>query len=177
MKRIFLVLMVTLFTAGMSIAQGVPESARKVDPKVRAEQRAERMTKRMSKEYALNEKQQKELKEANLALVEKMGTMPFRHRGMRSEMKKHHKKCCCECDRRHTRHMRHQDMANRGKGAKHLTKAERAAWKEKMEKRRAEIRVARDAYQSKLQQIMTKEQYKAYSSKKEGKRVRIQAKG
>ncbi|MCI1647296.1 MAG: DUF4890 domain-containing protein [Bacteroides sp.] len=167
MKRIFIVFIVALFAGGMIMAQESPKGVRKVDPKVRAEQRAERMTEHMSKKYALNEKQQKELKEANLAFVEKIGDMPFyRHHGMRPEMKKHHKKCCCECGRKYRAHTKHRDMAEWRDRPKHLTKAERVAWKDKMEKKREEVKSAREAYQVELQKIMTKEQYDTYSSER-----------
>ncbi len=153
MKRILFVLMLTLLTGGMAMAQNERRSDAKMDPKVRAEH----MTERMAKKYSLNETQKKQLFSANLALAEKMGDMPMHRMRKKSGMK--HKKCCC-CEG-HDKKMK-----------KHLTKEERVEMKTKMDKKRAEMRTEREAYDAQLQKIMTKEQYSAYSSKKGPRRAR-----
>ena len=72
MKRISFLLVALLMVGGMAMAQGPRRGGQNMDPK----ERAERMTERMAKEYSLNETQKKQLLEANMALMEKMGTRP-----------------------------------------------------------------------------------------------------
>lgn len=75
MKRLVLIFAVAFLAIGMTMAQNAQRPGNKnMDPK----ERAERMTERMAKEYTLNDSQKQQLKEANLALMEKMGEMPMR---------------------------------------------------------------------------------------------------
>lgn len=80
MKRISFLLVALLMVGGMAMAQGPRRGGQNMDPK----ERAERMTERMAKEYSLNETQKKQLLEANMALMEKMGTRPGK---MKPEMR------------------------------------------------------------------------------------------
>lgn len=106
------------------------------------------MTERMAKEYSLNETQKKQLLEANMALMEKMGTRPGK---MKPEMRQGKEgqsqaidSCTCKQDKR---------------------KAPRMS-KEDREKMRQEMKASREAYDASLKKIMTKEQYEAYTKQK-----------
>lgn len=109
------------------------------------------------KEYSLNDVQKKQLYDANLAMVEKMGDMPMhRHSDMRTDDKQNKVK----------------------KGEKNqMTDAERREMKAKMEKKRTEMEQVRVAYDAQLKKIMTKEQYDNYSKKQGERRMRVQGRG
>lgn len=153
MKKILMIIMVVLLTGGTAMAQNSRRSNKRLDPK----ERAERMTERMVKEYSLNDVQKKQLYEANLAMVEKMGDMPMRrHSDMRTDDKQNKVK----------------------KGEKNqMTDAERREMKAKMEKKRTEMEQVRMAYDAQLKKIMTKEQYDNYSKKQGERRMRVQGRG
>lgn len=155
MKKLYFVLMAVLFMSGVAMAQhrGGNRGDKMPDPQTRAE----RMTERMVKEYGLNDEQKQQLKEANLALMEKIGDMPPMGR-------KHHRKdAACNCDKMDKNR---PDKANKD----NLTDEQRAQMKAEREKKMAEMKTARQAYDAKLQQIMTKEQYASYVEKTKDKK-------
>lgn len=110
------------------------------------------MTERMAKEYALNDAQKKQLLEANLALVEKMRDMPKHRKPKMKRGERNCNSCCCE-------------KADKCHKENSLTDEQCAQKKAEMEKKRKEMQDARSAYDVKLQKIMTKEQYAAYTQK------------
>lgn len=141
-------LTVAFLAGSMAMAQYAHRGDKIPDPKVRAE----RMTERMAKEYALNDAQKKQLLEANLALVEKMRDMPKHRKPKMKRGKRNCNSCCCEkADKYHKENS--------------LTDEQCAQKKAEMEKKRKEMQDARSAYDVKLQKIMTKEQYAAYTQK------------
>lgn len=153
MKKILMILMLVVLTGGMAMAQNSRRSNKRLDPK----ERAERMTERMAKEYSLNDAQKKQLYEANLGMTEKMGDMPMRrHPDMQTDSK--------------------QDKVKRA-DKKQMTDAERKEMKAKMEKKHAEMKQAREAYDVQLKKIMTKEQYEAYSRKQGERRMNARGRG
>lgn len=151
MKRVILIWMAVFMVGSMAMAQQQENRRGKMpDPKVRAE----RMTERMAKEYALDDGQKKQLLEANLAFVEKMGDRPM---GRRSHIKRGGRDCeSCVCNRTSKRHAKHE--------------------KEERKARRKEMKEAHAAYDKQLQGIMTKEQYDAYNKKKQERKAKAEAK-
>lgn len=150
MKRIILVWMAAFLMGGMVMAQQARRSGNMPDPKVRAE----RMTERMAKEYLLNDTQKKQLLEANMALVEKMGDRPG-HRKPDARKGKCEKECCCCCQ-------------EAGKRAKKVGKRPQLT-----DEQRAERKKARDSYNEQLQKIMTSDQYAAYTKKMQERKDRL----
>lgn len=136
MKKIVLLMVAVFLLGGMAMAQQTRRNDKMPDPKVRAE----RMTERMAKEYSLNETQKKQLLEANMALVEKMGDRPM-HR--RPDMRKGKAEC---------------DSCVHAKMSKHHGKDAKVG-----KKKYEEMQATRAAYDAELQKIMTKDQYAAYS--------------
>lgn len=151
MKRIVLMLTVAFLAGSMAMAQYAHRGDKIPDPKVRAE----RMTERMAKEYALNDAQKKQLLEANLALVEKMRDMPKHRKPKMKRGERNSNSCCCE----------KADKCHKENKKNSLTDEQCAQKKAEMEKKRKEMQDARSAYDVKLQKIMTKEQYAAYTQK------------
>lgn len=136
MKRISFLMMALLLIGGVVMAQGNRRGNREMNPRARAE----KMTERMAKEYALNETQQKQLLEVNLAMMEQMGN---RSKAVRSAKKG--KGCVtdsCYC------------REYKCKPAKMS--------KEDKQKMYQEMKASREAYDAKLQKIMTQDQYAAY---------------
>lgn len=153
MKKILMILMLVVLTGGMAMAQNSRRSNKRLDPK----ERAERMTERMAKEYSLTDAQKKQLYEANLAMTQKMGDMPMDRRpDVQTDSK--------------------QDKVKRA-DKKQMTDAERKEMKAKMEKKHAEMKQAREAYDVQLKKIMTKEQYEAYSRKQGERRMDARGRG
>lgn len=148
MKRIILIMVAAFLMGGMVMAQHARRGDKMPEPKVRAE----RMTERMAKEYSLNDTQKKQLLEANLTLVEKMGDMPKHRRG---DMRKGKKDCKCACSK---------------------TDEQRAQKKAEMTKKREEMTAARAAYDAQLQKIMTKEQYATYTKKMQDRKAKMESK-
>lgn len=148
-----MVLVVALLAGSMAMAQ----NSRRSDNRPDAKERAERMTERMVKEYSLNDTQKQQLYEANLALTQKMGDMPMRRR---SDMQKGDK----------------QDKVKKGE-KKQMTDAEREEMKAEMQKKREEMKTAHEAYDVRLKQILTKEQYDAYAKKQGERRMHAQRRG
>lgn len=170
MKRILLILVAVFMASGMIMAQEAQRGKRKADPKVRAE----RMTERMAKEYSLNDMQKKQLLEANLELTEKMGVTPMRRPGVMRKGKKMAADSCT-CAKAAKKHRKNAKMGKKGKKVQ-WTEEQRAEMKAKMEKRREEMKTAHMTYDAKLQKIMTKEQYEAYTKKRQEMKAKREAK-
>ncbi len=152
MKKIILLLVTAFLMGGMAMAQQARRGDRMPDPKTRAE----RMTERMAKEYGLNDTQKKQLQEANLALMEKMGDMPmYRRPDMRRDG---------------------NDKSGKKEGRRpQMTDEERAKMKAEMEKKREEMGAARTAYDAELQKIMTPDQYAAYTKNMKDRQAKMEA--
>lgn len=170
MKKIVLMLMAAFFMGGMVMAQHVRRGEKMPDPKVRAE----RMTERMAKEYSLDDNQKKQLLEANLAFVEKMGDRPM-HR--RPDMRKGKNVCdSCTCNQADKHHKKENRVAKKDGKRPQLTDKQRAERKAVIEKKREEMKAARTAYNEQLQKIMTKDQYAAYSKKMQERKTKMESK-
>ncbi|WP_039968577.1 DUF4890 domain-containing protein [Bacteroides fluxus] len=148
MKKIVLMLVAAFFMGGAVMAQHARRGDKMPDPKVRAE----RMTERMAKEYSLDDNQKKQLLEANLAFVEKMGNRPGKH------------------------HRKENRVAKKEGKRPQLTDEQRAERKAEIEKRHEEMKAARTDYDAQLQKIMTKEQYAAYSKKMQERKTKMESK-
>lgn len=142
--------------------------------------RAEWMALDMAERYGLDQKQVKELTEANLTWLQQRGeTGTFRPEGRRrGDVRRHYRHHqghrhggCCDspryddycCEGGYHSHSCAYDDRN---GQAPLTK-------EELEKRRSdrkqaweERKAARDAYEQSLQKIMTEDQYKAYQERR-----------
>lgn len=167
MKRIILIMMATFFMGGLVMAQHARRGDKMSEPKVRAE----RMTERMVKEYSLNDSQKKQLLEANLALVEKMGDMPMHRRPDVRKGKKGGESCTCDKTDKH--HKKADNVAKKEGKKNQLTDEQRAQKKAEMEKKREEMKVARTDYAAQLQKIMTKDQYAAYTKSLQDKKAKM----
>lgn len=169
MKRIVLMLVAAFLMGGMVMAQHARRSDKMPDPKVRAE----RMTERMAKEYSLNDTQKKQLLEANMALVERMGDMPM-HR--RSDMKKGKMGCDSCCCAKADKHHKKEGKVDKKEGRRaQMTDEQRVEKKAEMEKKREEMQAARTTYDAQLQKIMTKDQYAAYSKKMQDRKAKMES--
>lgn len=167
MKRIALLIVAAFLMGGMAMAQQARRGDKMPDPKVRAE----RMTERMAKEYSLNDAQKKQLLEANLAMVEKMGDRPMHRRpDMRKDRNGSDSCCCAKADKHHKKGAK--AGKKEGKRAQ-MTDEQRTQAKAEMEKKREEMNAARTAYDAQLQKIMTKDQYAAYSKKMQDKKEKM----
>ncbi|ADV43758.1 DUF4890 domain-containing protein [Bacteroides helcogenes] len=151
MRKIILILVAAFFMGSAAMAQHARRGDRMPDPKVRAE----RMTERMAKEYSLNDTQKKQLLEANLVFVDKMGGRPMHRRPDAGKGKNACDSCCCARTGK-----RHQ--ADRKAG---------------MEKKHKEMKDARSAYDAQLQKILTKDQYAAYNKKMQDRKDKMESKG
>ncbi len=139
--KILLVIMAAFLMSGTMFAQHRHHGERKdVDPK----ERAERMTERMVKEYSLNDAQKQQLLALNQQWMEQMKNGDRPHKIPKAKMK--HKECKEACKDSTKCQMTDQQRADR---------------QAQMEKMKAD----RQAYDAKLQQILTKEQYAAYTKK------------
>lgn len=141
--------MAALLMGGVTMAQHARRGGKDFDPKVRAEH----MTEQMAKKYSLTDEQKAKLLEVNLAFVEKMGDKPGPRPGM--QPKDCPKDTCC-CKK--------QGKPRMEKGKRpELTDEQREQMKAGMEQKRAEMEANRAEYNAQLQQIMTPEQYEAYT--------------
>lgn len=146
MKRIVLIWMIAFLMGGMAMAQRARRSDNMPDSKVRAE----RMTERMAKEYSLNDKQKKQLLEANVVLIEKMEDAP-RRTGMRKGRRAKGGCCCC---------------------AKPCKRSEKEGKKNRQtDEQRAQRKAAHESYNEQLQKIMTSDQYAAYTKKMQDRKA------
>lgn len=176
MKRIVLMLVAAFLMGGMVMAQHARRSDKMPDPKVRAE----RMTERMAKEYSLNDTQKKQLLEANMALVERMGDMPMHRRADMKKGKTGCDSCCCakadKNDAKVDRHHKKDGRVDKKEGRRaRMTDEQRAQKKAEMEKKREEMQAARTTYDAQLQKIMTKDQYAAYSKKMQDRKAKMES--
>lgn len=169
MKRIIMIMVAAFLMGGMVMAQHARRGGKMPEPKVRAE----RMTERMAKEYSLNDTQKKQLLEANLALVEKMGDMPMHRRG---DMRKGKKDCTCTCSKADKHHSQRDSIAKKEGRKARLTDEQRAQKKAEMAKKREEMTAARTAYNVQLQKIMTKDQYAAYTKNMQDRKAKMESK-
>lgn len=166
MRRIVLLLMAVFLIGGMAMAQQARRGDKRPDPKVRAE----RMTERMAKEYSLNDTQKKQLLEANMALVEKMGDMPMHRRQDMKKGKKGGDSCTCPCKEGNEKCTKAPEMKNKKAP---LTDEQRAQKKAEIEKKRKEMKAAHAEYDTQIKKIMTKDQYSAYTKKQQEKKEKI----
>lgn len=169
MKRIIMIMVAAFLMGGMVMAQHARRGDKMPEPKVRAE----RMTERMAKEYSLNDTQKKQLLEANLVLVEKMGDMPKHRRG---DIRKGKKDCACTCSKADKHHNKKDSVAKKECGKAQLTDEQRAQKKAEMAKKREEMTAARTAYNAQLQKIMTKEQYASYTKNLQERKAKMESK-
>ncbi len=170
MKKIILMLVATFFMGGVVMAQHARRGDKMADPKVRAE----RMTERMAKEYSLDDTQKKQLLEANLAFVEKMGNRPV-HR--RPDMRRGKNACdSCTCNQAGKHHKKENRVAEKEGKRPQLTDEQRAERKAETEKRHEEMKAARTDYDARLRKIMTKDQYAAYSKKMQERKTKMESK-
>lgn len=167
MKRIVLLIVTVFLMGGMVMAQQARRGDKMADPKVRAE----RMTERMAKEYSLNDMQKKQLLEANLTLVGKMGDRPMHRRpDMRKGRNSNDSCSCVKADK----HRKKGAKAGKKEGKRtQMTDEQRARKKAEMEKKREEMNAARTAYDAQLQKIMTEDQYAAYSKKMQDRKGKM----
>lgn len=150
--------------------------------------RAEMMALNMAERYNLDEKQVKELTEANLVWLQNRGDRPDLRPADRDRRwdgrRPHHRRdwrrggCCgaprhagycCEAygaDGRHAPDCPYYADADRPAPTKEELEKREAERKQAVEERRA----ARQAYEESLQKIMTEEQYKAYRESRPGAR-------
>lgn len=144
MKRISFLMIALLMIGGMAMAQGPRRGGdTKMDPKTRAE----RMTERMVKEYSLNDTQKKKLFEINLAMAEQQ--MGGCSETAKSDMKQGKKDKNTQVT---------DNCCSNKKETKKVTKEDR-------EKMRNEMKASREAYDTQLKKILTKEQYDAYTTR------------
>ncbi len=139
--KILVVIMTAFLMSGTMFAQHRHRGERKdVTPK----ERAERMTERMVKEYSLNDKQKQQLLEMNLQWMEQMKDGNRPHKAPKAKMKHKERKEACKDSTKCQ-----------------MPGQQRADHKARIEKMMAD----RKAYDTQLQQILTKEQYAAYTKK------------
>lgn len=142
MKKIGILMVSLLIVSGSIMAQGPRRGNREMDPKVRAE----RMTERMAQEYSLDDAQKAKLLELNLSLAEKANERPAHAPEQKGDKANKHakkgKKATCNCDQ--------ECCKNHKKDVSERVKRE-GPWTE---------------YDSKLKEIMTDDQYKAYTQKR-----------
>ena len=148
MKKVMVMFAALLMVGSAAVAQQKDRrgGGREMDAKTRAE----RMTDRMVKEYSLNDTQKQQLLEANLAWIEKME----QDRGGRANV-----------ERKQLTDEQKAEMQKKREGAKNARKQLTDEQKAEMQKKREEMQNARKEYEAKLQSIMTKEQYQAYTKK------------
>lgn len=144
MKKVGLLLFALMMMGSIALAQG-PRRGENMSTK----ERAEWMTERMVKEFSLNETQKKQLLEANLAWMEKMGNRPG---GERMKQGKD---------------VQDKDSVS---GKKEKRQDARKTEKEEREKMMQDMQAARVEYETQLQKILTKDQYAAYVKKQEERR-------
>lgn len=148
MKRVGLLLFALIMMGGIALAQG-PQRGREMTTK----ERAEWMTERMVKDFSLNDTQKKQLLEANLAWMEKMGNRPGGER------------------MRQGKDVQDKDSVT---NKKQKRQDDKKVTKEQRENMMQEMQTARSEYEVQLQKIMTKEQYESYLKKQEERRQRGQ---
>ncbi len=139
--KFILVIMTAFLMSGTMMAQHRHRGERKdVDPK----ERAERMTVRMVKEFSLNDAQKQQLLALNQQWMEQMKDGDRPRKAPKAKMKHKDRREVCK------------DSTNC-----RMTDQQRADRQARMEKMQAE----RKAYDTQLQQILTNEQYAAYTKK------------
>ena len=152
--------------------------------------RAEMMALNVAEKYGLDEKQVEQLTEANVEWLRQQGDAPAWHRpgegarrwadrrhhrparrgGCCGEPRRHYDDCCgAYCEDGH----RAPDCPYQADGrCPQLSPEEREKLQAERKQAVEKWRVAREAYDKKLQEIMTDEQYKAYKESRRGFRRR-----
>lgn len=170
MKKKVLMLVAAFFMGGIVTAQ----QAGRGDKMSVSEVRAERMTKRMVKEYSLNDAQKKQLMEANLTFVEKMGDRPMHcSAGMGKGKKTCGSYTCSQAGKQAGKECK---VAGEKCKKPQLTAEQCANRKVEMQKQHEEIKAARAVYDTQLQKILTKSQYAAYSKKMQDRKAKMESK-
>ena len=189
MKLTIVCLLAALFMGSGSV---MAQDGRRDYSEQRMKLRAEMMALDMAERYNLDEKQVQELTEANLEWLQKRGDAPGLRPGPRPNAdrrwadRRHHPRrgwhrggCCdaprhadycCEAyctDGHHAPDCPYYDEARRPAPTKEELDQRAAERKKIVEERRA----AREAYEKRLQKIMTEEQYKAYQERRPGARL------
>lgn len=143
MKKITVFMITLLMSVTVMMAQEqVHQERKRMEPK----ERAEKMTERMAKEYSLNDAQKQQLLELNLTVTEKIGgrqALPRNKEGkgtMKADKKNKKVRKSCEAK-----------------------SCECKKGREKGELKRQNHRLDYDA---RIKEIMTEDQYKAYSTKR-----------
>ena len=179
--KLTVVSLLLAFFAG--VGSVVAQDERRDYSEERMKLRAEWMALDMAERYGLDEKQVKELTEANLEWLQKQGDVPVWRRDARAprwDGRRHHRRDvrrggCCGAPRpadyccgdycavgRHVADCPYYGEERRPQ----LSKEEREKRQAERQKKMEEWRDARDAYEKSLQKIMTEEQYKAYSERR-----------
>ena len=189
MKLTIVCLLAALFMGAGSV---MAQEERRDYSEQRLKLRAEMMALDMAERYNLDEKQVKELTKANLEWLQKQGNAPGLRPGPRPNAdrrwadRRHHPRrgwhrggCCgtprradycCEAyctDGRNALDCPYYDEARRPAPTKEELDQRAAERRKTVEERRA----AREAYEKRLQKIMTEEQYKAYQERRPGARL------
>lgn len=142
MKKISLLLVAFIMSMGMVMAQAPQRGERKkMDPK----ERAEKMTERMTDKYGLNDTQKEKLLTLNMTVTEKMGD---KHPG-----RKHR-------DGKAVKENRKPEARKAEAKKPENVEARKAA----KEKHMAEMKESRQAYDAKVKEIFTEEQYNKYQA-------------
>lgn len=172
MKRLSFLMITMLMSVSLVMAQGGRRGGeRNVDPKARAE----RMTENMAKEYSLNDSQKKQVLEANLALMETMGQRPVPTAKAENKKEKPKTECKCKDENKKCENCKEAKKGKKTKAAK-LTKSSKVS-KEDREARHNAMKEARSAYDAKLKQIMTQEQYDSYTKKQAERQAKAKKDG
>ena len=188
MKTMKLTVVCLLTALFMGVGNAMAQDNRRDYSEQRLKLRAEMMALDMAERYNLDEKQVKELAEANLEWLQKRGDKPGLRPGLHpgdrdrrwADRRRHHRRdwhrggCCgaprhadycCEAycmDGHHAPDCPCYDEARRPALTKEELEQRAAERKQAFEERRA----AREAYEKSLQKIMTEEQFKAYQERR-----------
>lgn len=175
MKKIALLLIVLLATGTMLMAQGGPrrgERGNRNGNGVNIKEHAERMSAQMAKTYSLNDAQKRQVYEANLIMIADM--QPARrvgqgfHRpspgfGMGKRFEDQPRDTAQIAKRGEREKMMKEKMAKE----KEVKAEQRDKWAENMKQ-------SREAYETKIKGILTKDQYEAYTKDQAERQKRME---
>ncbi|MCD7901700.1 MAG: DUF4890 domain-containing protein [Bacteroides sp.] len=153
MKRLSFLMAILLMAGTLVMANGNQHRNQRRGKEKSPKEHAERITERMVKEYSLNDTQKAQLLELNLSMAEKKGEMPKHH------ARKHPGK--------HKRDAKRNDGSVSGekKNKDKDSAVKPEVNKEKRAERMQAMKESREAYDAKLKEIMTKDQYATYTKK------------